>query len=226
MRKLILSIFSLATVLTLNAQNFQVHYDFGKTRKHVTTTFELFKSDKWGNTFTFTDIDYNYGDKNFPSGAYMEIARCLNFWGGPFSLQVEYNGGFGAYPGGSYPINNAWLTGVDYFMHSADFSKTLNLKALAKSITGKNFTPQFTAVWGVQMLKNKLTFSGFADLWWEEGTYANAGTDPNPVFITEPQLWYNFTPNISLGTEVEMSANFAGNEGFMCNPTLALKWNF
>jgi hypothetical protein len=226
MRKLFLSFFSLVAVLTLNAQNFQVHYDFGNNRKYVTTTFELFKSDKWGNTFTFTDIDYNYGENNFPSSAYMEIARCINFWGGPISWQVEYNGGVGAYPGGSYAINNAWLTGVDYFIHSADFSKTLNLKALAKSITGKNFTPQFTAVWGVQLLKNKMTFSGFADLWWEKDTYTNAGTDPNPVFITEPQLWYNFTSNISLGTEVEMSANFGGNEGFMCNPTLALKWNF
>ncbi|MDP4278099.1 MAG: DUF5020 family protein [Bacteroidota bacterium] len=233
MKKLYLILFSFATALTLQAQNFQVHYDFGKTRKYITTTFELFKSDKWGNTYTFTDIDYNYGEHNSPSCAYMEIARCLNFWGGPFSWQVEYNGGFGGYrggltnpDGGSYPINNAWLTGVDYFMHSADFSKTLNLKILAKDIIGKNFSPQFTTVWGVQLLKNKLTLDGFADLWWEKDTYANAGKDPNPVFITEPQFWYNVTPNISAGSEIELSTNFGGHDGFMCNPTLALKWNF
>ena len=233
MRKVLFALLFLSTVSVAQAHNLQVHYDFGETRKHVTTTFEMFKPDKWGNTFSFIDFDFNYGDKNSPSGAYMEIARCLNFWGGPLSAQIEYNGGLGGYAiapsqysGGSYAINNAWLAGVDYFIHSKDFSRTLNLKALAKNIVGKNYTPQFTGVWTVQMLSKKLTFTGFADLWWEKDTYANAGTTANPVFISEPQLWYNFTPNISAGSEVEVSTNFAGNEGLMVNPTLAVKWNF
>ncbi|MBP1637638.1 MAG: hypothetical protein H6Q18_427 [Bacteroidetes bacterium] len=233
MRKVLLTLLILCAAFTIQAQNLQVHYDFGKNRKFITTTFEMFKPDKWGNTFAFIDFDYNYGAKKSPSCAYMEIARCLNFWGGPFSAQIEYNGGFGAYniapsqyTGGSFAINNAWLVGVDYFLHNKDFSKTFNLKVLAKNIVGINYSPQFTGVWEMQFLNKKVTLSGFADLWWEKNTYANAGSNPNPVFISEPQFWYNFTPNISAGSEVEVSTNFGGNEGFMVNPTLAVKWNF
>ena len=43
------------------AQNFQLHYDAGKGRNYVTTTFEMFEPDKWGNTFIFVDFDYAYG---------------------------------------------------------------------------------------------------------------------------------------------------------------------
>lgn len=159
----------------------------------------------------------------------MEIARCINTWGGPFSLQVEYNGGLGTFDVagstfGGYAINSAWLGGVDYFMHSADFSKTLNLKLLYKEIVGKQHSAQFTAVWGVHMLNKKLSFTGFADLWLEDNTFGTNNT--SMIFLTEPQLWYNFTENLSAGGEVEISSNFGGNEGFMVNPTLALKWNF
>jgi len=232
MKKIVSALCLLAAAST-QAQNLQVHYDFGKDREYVTTTFEMFKGDKWGNTFMFVDFDFNYGKNNSPSLSYMEIARCVNLWGGPLSAQIEYNGGFGGYAGyptnfdgGSYAINNAWLIGVDYFMHSADYSKTFNLKVLAKNIVGKNYTPQFTGVWGIQLLDKKVTFSGFADLWWEKNTFEYVTDEANPVFLTEPQLWYNFTPNLSAGTEVEIATNFGGVEGLKVCPTLAVKWNF
>lgn len=200
----------------------QVHYDFGKTRKYITTTVESFQTDKWGSEFFFVDIDHDPNNTHAPSGAYTEITRSLNFWGGPISAHVEYDGGIGL----GYGINSAWLFGADYFMHSKDFSKKLTLQAMFKNIRGKNNTPQLTAVWGTQWFNNKLTLSGFADLWWEKNTYEYVTNDIHPVFLTEPQIWYNFTEHMSAGSEIEMSTNFAGNEGFMINPTLALKWNF
>jgi len=216
--------------MALMAQNLQVHYDFGEGRNYVTTTLEMFKPDKWGNTFFFVDFDYNYGKSNHPSAAYMEIARCLKFWNGPLSLHVEYNGGLGGYSiltnetGGSYAINNAWLVGVDYGLNNADFSKTLNLKALFKHIAGKQESAQLTAVWGLHFMKRKLSFTGFADLWLEDNTFGLHKT--STVFITEPQLWYNFNEHLSAGSEVEIATNFAGVEGFKVCPTLAVKWNF
>lgn len=113
MRKLILSFFVLIAVTTQAQTNVQTHYDFGKDRNYVTTTVEMFKPDKWGNTFFFVDFDYNMGNDNHPSAAYWEIARCLKFWEGPLSLHVEYNGGLGTYPllasEFAFPINNAYL---------------------------------------------------------------------------------------------------------------------
>ena len=218
-----------ALAATASAQtNFQTFYDLG--RKHFTTTLDGFHQDNWGNTFFFIDYDYNYREGNTvvsPNNTYFGIARCLNFWGdsalAPLSLQVEYNGGFGT--GGNmafcFPVNSAFLFGVDYFLHSGDFNNTLNLKLLYKKFVhmDSNVPLQFTAVWGCQDLFGlpKLRFSGFADLWWE---------GDHTVFLSEPQLWYGIGDHFNLGGEVEFSYNFAGMEGFQVMPCIGTKWVF
>ena len=247
--------FSLLAVGAFAQTNLQVFYDFGENRKYVTTTLEMFKSDNWGNTFFFVDYDHNWKngkDKVIaPNSTYMEIARCFNFWGesalAPLSLQVEYNGGVGSFfydiPGvrvhEPYCVENAWLFGVDYFLHSEDFSNTFNFKVLYKHWAENNdATPlQFTFVWGMQNLFGieGLRFSGFADFWGQKQSFDtdNNGTyDKNTdwVFISEPQLWYNIgslfnCPNFNIGGEVELSNNFT-QEGFMVNPCLGVKWDF
>ncbi|MDD4994070.1 MAG: DUF5020 family protein [Paludibacter sp.] len=213
----------------LMAQNLQLLYDFGKDHNYATTTLEMFKPDKWGNTFYFVDFYYDMGPQKHPSGAYMEIARNLNFWNGPLSVHVEYNGGLGSFPKPlpsterlAFPINNAWLIGADYGFHNADFSKTLNLQAMYKHIVGKQESAQMTAVWGLHFFKHKLSFTGFADFWFEN----NAANTTSTVFLTQPQLWYNFTDHLSAGTEVEFANNFAETQGFIVRPRLAVKWNF
>ena len=224
--------------------NLQTFYDFGKNRDHFTTTLEGFYGDKWGNTFFFIDYDYNLRDADdnvqAPSGSYMEIARCLNFWQetavAPFSLQVEYNGLVG--------VNQNFLFGVDYFVHNADFSNTFNFKLLGKTFSrgAKSDLPlQFTFVWGMQDIfgVQGLRFNGFADIWGENVVnFAECNwADPDSVkerkfvFISEPQLWYNVgqhfgCPNLHVGTEIELSCNFAGYDGFKVRPCLGTKWVF
>jgi len=46
------------------------------------------------------------------------------------------------------------------------------------------------------------------------------------VFQSEPQLWFNFTSNISVGSEIEIGYNFGGIQGLRLNPTLGAKWEF
>ena len=170
-----------------------------------------------------------------PNNTYFEIARCLNFWQNsalaPLSLQVEYNGGFGTWgnlsgiPGvnyGAFPVNSAFLFGVDYFLHSGDFKNTLNFKLLYKQFIDlySQIPMQFTTVWGCQDLFGApgLRFSGFLDVWCE---------GKNMVVLSEPQLWYSFgTEHFNFGGEVEFSYNFAGMEGFHCLPCLGFKWVF
>ena len=219
--------------------NLQTFYDFGKNRDHFTTTLEGFYNDKWGNTFFFIDYDFNgqntSGSKHLASSSYMEIARCLNFWQesalGALSAHVEYNGGinFG---------NQNFLFGLDYFIHSNDFKNTLNFKVLYKTFskgTKSSFPVQFTLVWGVQDLfgVEGLRFSGFADIWGEK--VVNWAEDLTKarryVFISEPQLWYNIgrhfgVDNLHIGTEVELSCNFAGYDGFFVRPCIGTKWVF
>lgn len=229
--------------------NIQVLYDFGPDRGHVTTTLEGLYNDPWGNTFFFIDHDFNSRDQEgrvkAPSGTYMEISRCLNFWNGtalsPFSLHLEYNGG--VYNG--YTINNAFLAGVDWFLHNADYRNTFNIKLLYKHIsydtsrTTSKLPLQFTFVWSLGDLfgVSGLSFSGFADFWWEEHTLFSDryGTilpeTAHSVFISEPQIWYNVgqhfgCDNLNVGGEVELSYDFGTSKGFWCRPCAGIKWIF
>ena len=232
MKKTILAVAIATLALAQNAAaqtNFQTFYDLG--RKHFTTTLEGFHMDNWGNTFFFIDYDYNNRDANgtvvSPSNTYFEIARCLNFWQdsalAPFSWQVEYNGGFGSFDdmAGAFAVNSAFLTGVDWFLHSKDFRNTLNLKLLYKHFVNlpSKVPFQFTTVWGCQDLfgLTGLRFSGFADFWCEYN---------NLVFLSEPQIWYQIFDHCNIGGEVELSYNFAGMTGFHVLPCIGTKWVF
>ncbi len=235
-KKILLSFISISILGSISAQNIQVHYDLGKDRKYVTTTLEMFKPDQWGSTFFFVDFDYDSNNVDGVSLAYMEFSRALRFWDNPFALQLEYNGGFGQYRFGStsgvYQINDAWLAGGQYTWNNNDYTRIFTLQGLYKYIRDKHDASfQITGVWVMHFRNQTITFMGFADFWREDNTWQ---TNPDFmdfhrtkfVFLTEPQLWYNFNEHFSLGGEVEVSSNFAGNEGFMVNPTVAVKWTF
>lgn len=243
MKKLVIVFAMLVAFVGAKAQtNIQEMYDFG--RGHFTTTLEMFKGDDWGSTFFFTDI---YHTNNIaPTDFYTEIARTINFWGksssigdsfiNSFSLHVEWNGGCGIFGNGlagfgGYPVNNAWLYGIEYFIANNDFSKRLTLEVMYKDIRGgsSNVPLQFTAVWGLDNLFGVpgLSFSGFADFWWENQEAINTST----VFLAEPQLWYQVgrhfkCDNLNIGGEVEIANNFAGQEGWAVRPCLGIKWGF
>lgn len=235
MKKLALILFVSLLALGTFAQNVQTHYDLGKDRKFLTTTVEMFRPDKFGSTFFFIDMNYGEAGAEGVSMAYWEIARAITLFKTPFALHLEYNGGFGQFAStpfnGAYQINDAYLGGVEYSWNATDFSRGFTLQTLFKSIRGKNEASfQLTGVWYVNMLKNKVTFSGFADFWKEDNVFG-FGADAEKtkfVFLSEPQLWYNFCKNFSAGSEVELGYNFTGNptKGFHVNPTAALKYTF
>jgi hypothetical protein len=223
-RKLILLLI-LCPLLSLNAQNIQLHYDFGSDRKCLTSTVEMAKADKWGSNFFFIDMNYASPGIKGVSLAYWEITRGLKLREGPFELHMEYNGGFGQFKdtihNGAYQINDAWLFGGNYTVKNADLSRVFTLQAMYKNIRQRDdLSFQITGVWTLKFFKNKVTCKGFADFWKDKS--ANGGF----VILSEPQFWYNFTPNFSLGSEQELSSNFGGHQGFMYNPTLAARWTF
>ena len=220
MRKLILVFILFAGVSLMAQTNLQLHYDFGAGRNYLTSTIERFKPDAHGSLFYFVDMNY---DANGPTEAYFEIARQLKFWDGPFAAQIEYNGGLHSDANMNFQINNAYLLGAAYNWNCADFSRGFTLSALYKNIQGNpephNF--QLTGVWYMHMLNGKLSFMGFADFWREKNGFL--GT--NYVFLSEPQLWYNFNKKLSAGGEIEIGYNFANEPGFKICPTIALKYN-
>lgn len=228
MKQLLLLLSALTLTIATSAQNLQLHYDLGEGRKYFTSTVEMFRPDKYGSTFFFIDMDYSSDARNVTNGvslAYWEIARAFQ-WKENQLIQprVEYNGGVFKLDGDEtpfIPIENCWLAGVEHTWASADFSKILTLQANYKYIKDKEDASfQLTAVWTVNMLDGKVSFLGFADFWKEEMFW---GT--NYRFLTEPQLWYNFSSHFAAGSEVELSNNFVGDE-FFVSPTIAVKYTF
>ena len=234
MKKLILSAMLLLMGMAMQAQNVQLHYDFGRFiypdeeagRQKVTMTLEQFKADKWGSWFYFVDIDFS---RKFTEGAYTEISREFNLSKKlPIAAHVEYNGGLNRF--GSF--QQAALLGAAWNGHSADFSKTYSVQLMYKRyFKSYEYTRgfhgfQLTGVWGLNFANGKGTFSGFIDFWRGEKVNGHGQL----VMLTEPQLWYNVTPHLSVGSEIEMSSNFIYNtfndKSFFINPTLAVKWNF
>ena len=235
MKKYFMMALMAVAALSVNAQDIQLHYDFGRNispdqedgRQKVTITLEQFKADKWGSWYYFVDLDLS---RKFFKSAYTEISREFSFGSGsPFAAHVEYDGGLSEAAGS---FQQAALLGAAYNGHSADFSKTWSVQLLYKRYF-KSYdysraynSAQLTGVWGLNFAQNKCTFSGFIDFW--RGEKANG--HGQLVILTEPQFWYNFTPHFSVGSEIEISNNFIYNlyddKTFFINPTLAVKWNF
>ncbi len=225
---------SLFLSLSAFGQNLQVHYDFGEDRSYVTSTLEMFKPDKFGATFWFVDIDYNDGaGKESASMTYWEIARYINL---PFlknagalqklSATIQYNDGLNT----SIGFGSVWLAGVSYPIDLKFVTIATDVLYRKAEKQGANF--QLTFVWYKSFLNDKITFTGFLDIWrqnnFDDFDGDEDGTDSQIVFMTEPQLWVNLTDHLSIGGEVEISRNFIFSAGdkIQLMPTLGLKWDF
>ena len=238
MKKLMTIALTAVAALSANAQNIQLHYDFGRNiysneeadRQKVTATLEQFKADDWGSWYYFFDVDLT---SKTTRSIYTEISREINLSKNlPLAAHVEYDGGLWHAPAiGNGSYQQAGLAGIAYNGHNADFSKTWSVQALYKQFfksyegTHSYASFQLTGVWGLNFLDNKMTFSGFIDFWRGE----KANNHGCLVILSEPQLWYNVNKHFSVGTEVEFSNNFIVNyyndKTFFVNPTLGVKWN-
>lgn len=247
MKKNLLLALALMFCGAASAQDIQLHYDFGSAiyndipeRPKVTTTVEMFKADKWGSTYFFTDIDYY---STGTAGAYWEFSREFNVSKNKqWAAHVEYNGGMSSDKHLNMPpsrFQHAVLVGPAWNWASKDFSKTFSVQLMYKYYF-KGAQPyqsafngfQLTEVWSVTFANKLCTFSGFADLWYDKNVNGKL------IFMSEPQFWFNLNTikgmegvNLSLGTEVEISNNFVYNDMGRNNklyaiPTIAAKWTF
>jgi len=231
---------SLLTFLsfTVNSQNLQLHYDFGKQndglkRHYFVSTFELFRPDSNGYTFLFTDFEFNSGGK--PRGAslaYFEISRTFSM---PFfrnhnilknlMLHAEYNDGVAIFPLDTIVAGTnlaaSWLGGIEYGFVTGNL--TLNAMILYKyTQVSKAPDAQFTLIWYYPLMQGRIVLTGYIDVWSQD----NADDLKVPVFYTEPQVWFYMTKKLALGSEFKISKNFiAGSSRIEVFPTLGLRWD-
>ena len=230
MKKLFFLSAMLIAGMAAQAQNIQLHYDFGRNiysgeeagRQNFTITFEPFSADKLGSWYYFVDLDIN---QHGMAGAYTEVSREFNIGKKGFAAHIEYDGGLNL--GTSFQTSA--LIGPAWNGHNDDFSTTYSLQLLYKQFFGQNGNKaygsvQLTGVWSTTFAKGKCTFSGFIDFW--RGQKFNG--HGQLVILSEPQFWFNVNSKISVGTECEFSNNFIYNpvndKSFFINPTLAVKF--
>lgn len=239
-RKLIVTAISLLFITSIYAQNLQLHYDarhslYGNDAAptdYLTATFEMFKPDKWGQTFMFIDFDFNF-NKRSPGLAYAEISRAFKIGDFPLMPHIEYNGGLGLVKGTDFgfSIPNAYLAGVEYPFQLGNFFMGTYVVYRLNAFPQYSHDVQWTVTWNSTLANGKLSLAGFADIWTEDKKFSEGAdaTGKKFIFISEPQIWYNITEHFSIGGEVELSYNFVNkfNESkFYAIPTLATKWNF
>lgn len=229
------SILFLSLSFITYSQNLQLHFDPRHAfhsdvapRNYFTATFEMFKPDKWGSTFMFIDLDFNQSRGNIGL-AYMEIARDFKIGKSPIMAHIEYNGGIvrGAdYSGFSIP--NAYLAGPSYNNTFGKVNIGTYLVYKYNAFDKVSNDVQWTATWGTNICNDKITLSGFLDVWTENKDRATGKGGKKVILLTEPQIWYNIDKHLAFGSEIEISNNFYShynNKLYIC-PTIAGKWTF
>lgn len=239
-RKILFSLAILCTTAAVQAQNLQLHFDprhslYGdavSSSNYLTGTFEMFKPDQWGNTFMFVDADLNFNKKNIGL-VYGEIAREFKIGDFPLLPHLEYNGGLGLVKGSDigFSIPSSYLAGFGYPFQLGNFFMSTYVAYKLNAFQEVSNDAQWTLTWNATLAGGKLSLGGFLDLWTEDKSFTEGSdaTGKKVVFLSEPQFWYNVTPNFALGTEVELSYNFVNKfveSKFYAIPTLATKWNF
>lgn len=231
MKKALL-LFVLILSLGCTAQNLQLHYDMGKAndkkaedRGYFTSTLEYFKPDKMGSTFFFVDFSFNSTQGGI-SLTYVEFLRNLKISDKiPVLAHIEYNGGHYGADNFGVTFRNMYLIGANYDLKVCDgftLGTTLSYKYIQNVKNGADF--QLTLTWFKPFAK-KLLFNGFIDLWTEDNLAVD-GNKKKFVFLSKPQLWYNFYGNFNIGGQTEISKNFVPmSDKWELMPTLGIKWN-
>jgi len=178
----------------------------------------------------FVDLDFNQSRGNIGL-AYMEIARDFKIGKSPVMAHLEFNGGLVKgedYSGFSIP--NAYLVGPSFNRNFGSVNIGTYVAYKYNAFDKVSNDVQWTVTWGTSIFKNKISLSGFFDLWTQNKNqgHGDGENGKKVILLTEPQIWYNVTSNLSFGTEIEISNNFYSqynNKVYVC-PTLAGKWTF
>ena len=213
----------ISLVLILNAlifaQNLQLHYEASGDREYLVSTLEMFKPDQHGSTFWFVDMEYAAPGVKGVSLSYWEIARAFTLPINNLSATIQYNDGVANF--GS--LGQVWLVGLNYYLDLGFIALPVDvLYRAAQGADSPDF--QLTTTWFLPLMDGKVEFAGFLDFWSQD----EFGTeDKQFVILSEPQIWYNASEHLSIGTEIEISNNFVfGADGVQVLPTLGLRWIF
>lgn len=248
--KFMLAACALLAGASAEAQNIQLHYDFGRHlypeaqqgRPNTMITIEQQSVDKFGDTFYFADFTFK---SQGAVTANWKFLRNLKFWNGPLAWHLRYDGGMRFVntgisdndPRAAISIKDAFFTGMSYTYLSVD--RKLMLQGIgAYKYIKQHDSPhnwEATLVWKYAPGNGVFSATGFVTFWREGHQWRSPmGVESTQYkFMTQPQFWCNLNKikgvsehlKLSIGTEVRISQNVDAKQWIVA-PTLALKWNF
>jgi hypothetical protein len=234
-KHLLLSLLLLLVSVISYSQEIQLHFDPRHAlhsdvapRNYFTATFQMFKPDKWGSTFGFIDMDFNQSKGNIGL-AYLEIYRNIKIGNSPIMPHIEFNGGIvrGANNSG-FSIPNAYMLGASFVRTFGKVNIETYIAYKYNAFDKVSNDVQWTGIWNTSLCNDKITLTGFIDVWTENKDRVTGKGGKKVILITEPQFWYNVDKHLAFGSEIEISNNFYANYNnklYVC-PTIAGKWTF
>lgn len=232
--KPLLTILAMATALTATAQNLQLHYDL--RQKFPLLYFEYWKMRdsgqhliKPGDFFLKIEADGDGSDDNIGK-FYFQVSQSFRAWKPKLFLRLQYSGGAGVTEPKqySYYITNTYQAGaeVPFPWQGAFLTAILDYKYVA--YTKPTNDPIFTLYWYRGFFNYKLEFAGDFSIWTENRNHGDELTTgkrgKQDFFFAEPQLWYNATKTLSIGSKLNCyyHVNTPANV-FQPYPTLAAR---
>jgi Domain of unknown function (DUF5020) len=246
MKKLlfICSLISLTGVATTaQSQDLQLHYDLRHSvspgtnpENFPTLYFEYWKKQdsgrhliKPGDFLLKTEADL-LGAGNNIGKFYFQASQSFRAWNPKVFLQLQYSGGGGITEPKqySYYITNTYQAGLEFPWRWKNAWLTTILDYKYVSYSKPTNDPIFTQYWYIGLLNYKLEFAGDFSIWTEN---KDQGIETTPrakgkraFFFAEPQLWYNLTHNLALGSKLNCYYHVnTATDVFQAYPTLAVK---
>jgi hypothetical protein len=234
---------TLSLALTAEAQNLQLHYDLRHTVSPRTNNenfpilyFECWKMRdsgryriKPGAFLLKTEADL-LGSGNNIGKFYIQVSQSFRAWKPKLFLQLQYSGGGGITEPKqySYYIPNTYQAGAEITWHWQNTWLTTVLDYKYVSYTKPTHDPIFTLYWYRGFFHYKLEFAGDCSIWTENRNHGDEATTGEKgkrgFFFAEPQLWYNATRILGLGSKLNCYYHVNTPTGvFQAYPTLAVR---
>ncbi|UFH54221.1 DUF5020 family protein [Spirosoma sp. KNUC1025] len=230
---------AVASILSVQAQQLQVHYDFRNSidpdlnrTNFASLTFEYFKSnDSTGSFLLKMQTDFS-GENNNVGQLFLQVSKNLRYWRPKIQLALTYSGGLGvAPPSYGYYLTNTFGIGAAYPFQwkGAWFSTSLVYRFSA--FPRPSHDPQFTFYFGKGLYNYKIMVAGSLVVWSEnrnQGTdFTNGLTGKKIAFFGDPQCWVKVGKSLSVGSRINLFYHTLTNANrIQVYPTLALKNQF
>ncbi|MEJ7644847.1 MAG: DUF5020 family protein [Chryseolinea sp.] len=239
--KLLILLFTLASIETCCAQNLQLHYDFRHSmdpaqndRNFPSFSFEYFKQlDTIGTgSFLFkVQADMN-GNRNNLGQVFTQLSQSLRFWKPKLYLTLNYSGGVGL--GADYfgfYITNSYGLGISYPFQWKGAWLSANVVYRYNAFDKPSYDPQLTFYFGKGIRDYKIFVAGSFVFWTENRNQGNEYTQgmhgKKFAFFGDPQIWIKVRKGFSVGSRINVFYHLiTDDDKVQLYPTIGTKYQF